>query len=245
MTFLKNIFARIWAFWGLISFVVTFLIIIGPSMLSHLYKDEKEGQDFFIKVSKIWIDIWLWLIGCPLKVMGRENFENNKNYIVVYNHNAFLDVPLSAPYVPGGNKTIAKDSFLKIPMFAWFYKRGGIMVNRKDEKSRVRSYDAMKQTLQKGMHMCLYPEGTRNRTDQPLKAFYDGAFKLAVDTKKEIIACVILGTKKAMPIHKTFYLLPTKLKMIFLPPVSSENIDAKSLNKKIHDMMLNVIMSQQ
>jgi 1-acyl-sn-glycerol-3-phosphate acyltransferase len=102
----------------------------------------------------------------------------------------------------------------------------------------------MKQTLQKGMHMCLYPEGTRNRTDQPLKAFYDGAFKLAVDTKKEIIACVILGTKKAMPIHKTFYLLPTKLKMIFLPPVSSENIDVKGLNKKIHDQMLNVITSQ-
>jgi 1-acyl-sn-glycerol-3-phosphate acyltransferase len=244
MTILKNIFARIWAFWGLISFMVTFLIIIGPSMLSHLYKDEKEGQDFFIKVSKIWIDVWLWLICCPLKVIGRENFEQNKNYIVVYNHNAFLDVPLSAPYVPGGNKTIAKDSFLKIPMFAWFYKRGGIMVNRKDEKSRVRSYDAMKQTLQKGMHMCLYPEGTRNRTDQPLKAFYDGAFKLAVDTKKEIIACVILGTKKAMPIHKTFYLLPTKLKMIFLPPVSSENIDVKGLNKKIHDQMLNVITSQ-
>jgi 1-acyl-sn-glycerol-3-phosphate acyltransferase len=244
MTFLKNIFARIWSLWGLISFVITFLIIIGPSMLSYLYKDEKEGQDYFIKISKIWIDIWLWLILCPLKVKGRENFMQNKNYIVVYNHNAFLDVPLSAPYVPGGNKTIAKDSFLKIPMFAWFYKRGGIMVNRKDEKSRVRSYEAMKQTLQKGMHMCLYPEGTRNRTDKPLKAFYDGAFKLAVDSKKAIIPCVILGTKKAMPIHKTFYLLPTKLTMIFLPPVSSENTDVKSLNHKVHDMMLKVIESQ-
>ncbi len=245
MTIFKNIFARIWAFWGLISFMVTFLIIIGPSMLSHLYKDEKKGQDFFIKVSKIWMTVWLWLVGCSVKVFGKENFVANKNYVVVFNHNAFLDVPLSAPYVPGGNKTIAKDSFTKIPIFAWFYKRGGIMVNRKDEKSRVRSYEAMKQTLQMGIHMCLYPEGTRNKTDKPLKEFYDGAFKLAIDSEKEIIACVILGTKKAMPIHKTFYLLPTKLKMIFLPPVSSENIDVKSLNKKIHDMMLNVIMSQQ
>jgi 1-acyl-sn-glycerol-3-phosphate acyltransferase len=244
MQFLKNIFARIWAVWGLISFVITFLIIIGPSMLSHLYKDEKRGQDFFIKVSKIWISVWLRLIGCPLTVVGKECFEKDKNYVVVYNHNAFLDVPLSAPFVPGGNKTIAKDSFLKVPIFAWFYKRGGIMVNRKDPNSRVKSFEAMKVILQKGMHVCLYPEGTRNRTDAPIKEFFDGAFKLAIDSKKEIIPCVILGTKKAMPINKTMYLLPTKLTMIFLSPVSSENIPVKELNKKVHDMMYKVFVEK-
>lgn len=245
MNLLKNIFARIWALWGLITFIVSFLIIIGPSMISHLYKDEKEGQDFFINVSRGWMRFWLFIVGCPLKVIGRENFKKGHTYIVVYNHNAFLDVPLSAPFVPSGNKTIAKDTFAKVPIFAWFYKRGGIMVNRKDEKSRVRSYEAMKQTLQKGIHMCLYPEGTRNRTNKPLKEFYDGAFKLAVDTKNEIVPCVIIGTNKAMPIHKTFYFLPTKLKMIFLPPVSSENIDAKSLNKKVYDIMYDTFVAAQ
>jgi 1-acyl-sn-glycerol-3-phosphate acyltransferase len=237
MNFLKNIFARIWALWGLITFVLSFLIIVWPSMLSYLYKNEKEGQIFFIKVSRIWMSIWLHLIGCPVKIIGKENFKKDKNYVVVFNHNAFLDVPLSAPFIPGGNKTIAKDSFAKVPIFAWFYKRGGIMVNRKDEKSRVRSYEEMKTVLQKGIHMCLYPEGTRNRTEKPLKEFYDGAFKLAVDAGKEIIPCIIIGTKKAMPIHKTFYLMPTKLKMIFLPEVSSANIDAKTLNKKVYDIM--------
>jgi 1-acyl-sn-glycerol-3-phosphate acyltransferase len=165
--------------------------------------------------------------------------------VVVYNHNAFLDVPLSAPFVPGGNKTIAKDSFAKIPIFAWFYKRGGIMVNRKDEKSRIRSLEEMKVVLQKGMHMCLYPEGTRNRTDKPLKDFHNGAFKLAIDANKEIIPCVLLGTKKAMPINKTMYLLPTKLKMIFLPAVSSENIDVKTLNKKVYDIMYDVYTKEE
>ncbi len=228
-----------WALWGLITFLISFLIILGPSMLAYFYKNEKHGQDFFIKVSRIWMRIWLPLIGCPVKIIGKENFKKDKNYVVVFNHNAFLDVPLSAPFVPGGNKTIAKDSFAKIPVFAWFYKRGGIMVNRKDEKSRVRSYEEMKAVLQKGIHMCLYPEGTRNRTDKPLKEFYDGAFKLAIDSGKDIIPCVIIGTKKAMPINKTMYLLPTKLKMIFLPAVSSENIDAKMLNKKVYDLMYN------
>ena len=244
MRIIKNILGGIWATWGLITFVVTFLIIIGPSMISHLFKDFKKGQDFFIAVSRVWMRFWLFLVGCPVKVMGKENFKKGENYIVVYNHNAFLDVPLSAPFVPGGNKTIAKDTFLKVPIFAWFYKRGGIMVKRNDPQSRVKSYEAMKDILQQGIHMCLYPEGTRNRTDKPLKEFYDGAFKLAIDTKKEIIPCLIIGTKEAMPIHKTFYLKPTKLKMIYLPAVSSENIDVKELNNKVHRIMLDNLEAQ-
>jgi 1-acyl-sn-glycerol-3-phosphate acyltransferase len=117
MNFFKNIFARIWAIWGLITFIFTFLIIIGPSMISHLFREEKNGQTFFIKVSKIWMNIWLSLIGCPVRVYGKFNFQKGKKYIVVFNHNALLDIPLSAPYTPGANKTIGKASFSKVPIF--------------------------------------------------------------------------------------------------------------------------------
>ena len=110
MKIIKNVFARIWAVWGLVSFVLTFLIIFLPSMIAYLIK-EPAGQRYFIFISRIWMNIWLPLIGCPLTVKGKENFKANTNYVVVFNHNTLLDVPLSAPYVPGGNKTIAKSSF--------------------------------------------------------------------------------------------------------------------------------------
>lgn len=237
MNTFKNIFARIWALWGLISFVLTFLIIFIPSMLAYLITDPVKGQYYFIKVSKLWMDIWLPLVGCPVKVTGKENFIGNESYVIVFNHNALLDVPLSAPYVPGANKTIAKASFAKVPLFGLFYKRGSVLVDRKNEKSRIQSYEAMKAVLANGIHMCIYPEGTRNRTSEPLKQFYDGAFKLAVDTKKNIMPCVITGTKKAMPVNKFFYLLPTRLKMHFLPAVSAENITAKELKEKVFEAM--------
>ncbi len=244
MNILKNIFARIWALWGIISFMITFLIIFPISMMVLLFKNKIKGQRYFITVSRIWMQIWLRMIGCPLKISGLQNFKKNENYVVVFNHNALLDVPLSAPFVPGANKTIAKASFARIPIFGLFYSQGSVLVDRKNEKSRIKSLDAMKNVLISGMHMCIYPEGTRNRTGQPLKAFYDGAFKLAIDTNKDVIPCVIKGTKKAMPIDKTFYLLPTKLYMQFLPAISSQGNSAKQLKEEVFNIMLQVYTSK-
>ena len=242
MKIIKNIFARIWALWGLVSFIITFLVIFLPSMASYL-TDEPRGQYYFIKVSKYWMNCWLFLIGCPVRVSGKENFISGSAYVIVFNHNALLDVPLSAPYVPGPNKTIAKASFAKIPLFGWFYSKGSVLVDRENERSRVKSFDAMKKVLAAGMHMCIYPEGTRNRTAEPIKQFYDGAFRLAVAAKKDIIPCVILGTKKAMPINKSFYLLPTPLRMQFLPAISSENIPVKELKEKVYETMKEYYMA--
>ena len=239
MNIAKNIFGRIWAFWGLATFLITFLLIFIPSMLSHLM-DEVKGQKYFIAVSKTWMNVWLFLVGCPVKVTGKENFKPGFAYIVVFNHNALLDVPLSAPYVPGPNKTIAKASFAKIPLFGWFYSRGSILVDRKNEKSRTKSFDAMKKVLAKGMHMCIYPEGARNRTSEPIKPFYDGAFRLAANTKKDIIPCVITGTKKAMPINKKFFLLPVRLKMQFLPAETSADKTVAELKEKVYSEMRKV-----
>ena len=242
MKIIKNIFARIWALWGLVSFIITFLVIFLPSMASYL-TDEPRGQYYFIKVSKYWMNCWLFLIGCPVRVSGKENFISGSAYVIVFNHNALLDVPLSAPYVPGPNKTIAKASFARIPLFGWFYSKGSVLVDRENERSRVKSFDAMKKVLAAGMHMCIYPEGTRNRTAEPIKQFYDGAFRLAVAAKKDIIPCVILGTKKAMPINKSFYLLPTPLRMQFLPAISSENIPVKELKEKVYETMKEYYMA--
>ncbi|MFY8129344.1 MAG: lysophospholipid acyltransferase family protein [Chitinophagaceae bacterium] len=239
-----QVFARIWALWGLLSFVGTFLIIFLPSMLSHLMP-YKKGQDYFIAVSRWWMRVWLALIACPLKVRGLENFKPNENYIVTYNHNTFLDVPLSCPFMPSGNVTIAKKSFAKVPIFGWFYKRGSILVDRNSDKSRRESFEQMKQVLAAGLHMGIYPEGTRNRTNEPLKKFYDGAFKLAVDTQKEILPCVMFNTSTALPTHKTFWLLPTKLYMQFLPPIASKGKSSDELKSEVFNCMYNEFVNNK
>lgn len=183
------------------------------------------------------MSVWLTLIASPLKVVGKENFQKGKNYVVVCNHNSLMDVPVTTPFVPGANKTIAKKSFTKAPVFGWVYKRGAVLVDRNSEESRRQSFQEMKETLSEGLHMVIYAEGTRNRTTDPLKSFHNGAFKLAVETQKDIIPTVIFNTRKVLPLDKTFYLWPHRLEMHFLPPVSAENISSKDLKEKVFKIM--------
>ena len=205
-------------------------------MITWLMPDP-AGQKVFIGIARIWMNIWLRLVGCPVTVKGKENFRPGASYIVTCNHNSLLDVPLSSPFIPGGNKTIAKTSFAKIPLFGFYYMKGSVLVNRKSEKSRRVSFEKMKTILQKGIHMCIYPEGTRNRTNEPLKKFYDGAFKLAVATDTAIIPAVIFNTKKALPTNRSFYFLPHKLKMHFLEPVPVAGQTAEQLKEKVFEIM--------
>lgn len=236
MNIFKAVFARIWAFWGLLSFIATFLVILIPSLLTALIPDPK-GMEYFIKLARIWMNTWLFMIGCPVSVRGKYHFKKGQTYIVTCNHNSLLDIPLSSPFIPGANQTIAKKEFTKVPLFGWYYERGSVIVDRKSDASRRKSFELMKASLEKGFHMCIYPEGTRNRTAAPLKNFYDGAFKLAADSGHSIIPAVILNTKKALPANKFFYLLPHALAIHFLEPIEVNGQSASVLKEMVYNKM--------
>lgn len=236
MKAIKKIAYVLMALWALLTFIITFLIIFIPSMLCWLIPEPK-GQGVFIGIARLWMNIWLPLVGCPLKVKGKENFQKGRTYIVTCNHNSFMDVPISCPFIPGPNKTIAKSDFLKVPLFGFYYMKGAVLVNRNSEESRRKSYDRMKAVLQKGMHMSVYPEGTRNRTTEPLKKFHDGAFRLAVETGTAIIPAVIFNTKKVLPAGQGFSFHPHKLEMHFLPPVETANKSTEQLKEEVFRIM--------
>lgn len=237
MIFIKNILSRFFALWALITFIITFLIIYIPSMITWLIPEPK-GQDLFIRIARFWMNIWLNLTGCPITVKGKENFAKGKVYIVTCNHNSVMDIPLSCPYIPGANKTIAKSSFAKIPLFGLFYMKGSVLVDRKSDNSRRQSFEKMRQVLNNGMHMSIYPEGTRNRTSDPLKKFHDGAFKLAIDTQKAIIPAIIFNTKEVLPPGKSFYFQPKKLQIHFLAPIEVKEGDSyTTLKEKVFIIM--------
>ncbi len=237
-TMIKNIFARIWALWTALAFVGTMLIFFIPFLLFVYPLRDPKRNIRFLKFARVWMGVFLPLCGCPMRIRGSHHFAKGENYIVCCNHNSFMDIPVSSPAIPGGNKTIAKTGFAKVPLFGLIYKTGSVLVDRKSESSRKNSFIEMRKVLQMGLHMCIYPEGTRNRTDQPLKTFHDGAFKLAVDTRKAIIPALIFHTRKIMPAHKTFYVFPHPIDIHFLAPIPVEQNDThETLKQRVFNIM--------
>jgi len=234
---LKNLFSKIFAGWALVIFVITLLPVALLMWIIGLISEPKRTSIFRI-ISKVWMQIFFLLTGCSLKISGKEYFKKGEKYIVACNHNSLMDVPVTTPFIPGANKTIAKSEMAKIPLFGLIYKRGSVLVDRKDKNSRRDSFARMKNVLSLGMHMCIYPEGTRNKTELPLKEFHDGAFKLAVETGTSIIPAILFNTKKVLPPGKIFYFFPAKMEMHFLPPVEvnrEENYEI--LKEKVHHIM--------
>jgi len=234
---LKDIFGRIFAFWGLLLFGVTMLIVVIPIWLTSFVKEPK-GTEIFRRISRVWMDVFLLMIGSPIKVNGSNNFKKGETYVVVCNHKSMMDVPLSTPHIPGPNKTIAKKELATIPIFGLIYKRGSILVDRKSDESRRKSFEEMKRVLETGMHMCIYPEGTRNKTNNPLKSFYDGAFKLASATGHFIIPALIFNTEKVLPSNRKFFVWPSRVSIHFLPPVPvTKNQDVAVLRDQVFKIM--------
>ncbi|MFM7838649.1 MAG: lysophospholipid acyltransferase family protein [Chitinophagaceae bacterium] len=234
---LQSITARLMALWALLSFLGTFLLFFIPAMFTYCWPEPKSSI-LFTRIARLWMDIWLPLVGCPLTLSGTEHFTKGQTYIITCNHNSLLDVPLSSPYIPGGNKTIAKKSLSKIPIFGQFYRKGAVLVDRKSEASRKESYQRMKATLEKGIHMCIYPEGTRNKTSQPLAPFHLGAFRLAVETQTPVIPAIILHTREALPADRFFYFRPRRLALHFLPPVHPKpGKEATALKDEVYAQM--------
>jgi 1-acyl-sn-glycerol-3-phosphate acyltransferase len=180
---------------------------------------------------------FLNLVGCPLSVKGREYFKKGQNYVIICNHNSLMDVPVTTPFMPNANKTIAKKSFASVPIFGWIYALGSVLVDRNSTESRRKSFDKMRKVLAIGLDMVIYPEGTRNRSNKPLKPFFDGAFRLAVAADKPIMPALIFNTNRALPAHKPFFMLPCKLEMHFMPPVEVTGKKVTDLKQELFDQM--------
>ncbi len=238
---MKNILGRLYAFWLMLCFAITLLLVAIPTAFFHYtIKDEVKKTTAILKGYRVWMGILMPMVFCRVTLKGRNHFRKGQNYIVVCNHNALFDILVSTPSVPGASKTLAKEELAHIPVFGLVYRSGSILVNRKNARSRAESMEKMKETLARGMHLILYPEGTRNKTDAPLKSFHDGAFALAIEMQKPIIPSLLFNTGKILPSGKKFFALPYPVPMHFLEPVSVEGLTMKDvpvLKEKIFRMM--------
>lgn len=239
MNIFKRIAGHLYFFGGMILFVATMLIAIIPASIALLLPEPRRAR-IIHPTYRIWMGVFLPLVGCPVRRKGKEHFKKGENYVVVVNHNSLVDIPVSTPWIPGPNKTLAKVEMAKIPLFGVIYRAGSILVDRKAENSKKESFTHMQQTLKMGLHLCLYPEGTRNKTSAPLQEFYEGAFVAAIRAQKPIMPAVIFGTRDILPNHPKLWARPKVIRYHFLEPVPTKGLsmsDRHELKERIYKLM--------
>ena len=98
----------------------------------------------------------------------------------------------------------------------------------------------MKSILKKGISIVVFPEGTFNMTPDPLKDFYDGAFRVAIDAQMSIKPFLLLDMYDRLNYKSVFSLTPGKSRAIFLEEIPVEGLvqkDLPVLKQKVYDLM--------
>jgi 1-acyl-sn-glycerol-3-phosphate acyltransferase len=128
----------------------------------------------------------------------------------------------------------------RIPIFGTIYKNTVVTVDRSSPENRSRSVQLLKSLLMKGISVLVFPEGTFNETGQPLKDFYDGAFRIAIETGTPIMPVLLLDMYDRMHTSSVFSLNPGRSRAIFLPEISVEGLtpsDVPALKKQVYQVM--------
>jgi len=134
------------------------------------------------------------------RVTGHVPDDPRRPYVVVANHESFVDILLIC-HVPMEMKWMSKSEFFKIPMLGWAMRLAGdIRLDRGDKKSGARALAECRDRLDKKVSVMIFPEGTRSKTGE-LGEFKDGAFRVAVQSGVPILPLAVLGTRDALIKH--------------------------------------------
>jgi 1-acyl-sn-glycerol-3-phosphate acyltransferase len=137
--------------------------------------------------------------GIKVRVVGLEHVPVGEACIFVSNHVSNLDPPVLLPAIPGMTSVFLKRSLMKIPLLGTAMRMGRFVpVSRGHSKEEAqRSVEAAADALRSGLHITIFPEGTRS-TDGKLLPFKNGAFFLAAETGAPMVPVVIRGTAEMM-----------------------------------------------
>lgn len=169
----------------------------------------------------------LWITGAKVQVMGLEHVPKDQAVLYVGNHQSFFDILLTYSRCPGLTGYVAKDGMKKIPLLStWMRRLYCLFLNRDDIKEGLKTILTGIEQVKKGISICIFPEGTRNRHPEgPMLPFKEGSMKIAEKSGCLIIPMAITGSANIFE-HQFPKIRPAKVILEY-----GEPIDLKQLTK--------------
>jgi len=161
-------------------------------------------------------------------------------YVICANHGSYLDI--LHMYSTGLDFFLfmGKYELLKWPLLGMFFRRMNIAVNRGNRTEAVKALVHAARSIDKGICVALFPEGTIPATAPRMQRFKDGAFNLAIEKQVPIVPVTFLD-------HWKLFGEPGELlsrghpgfahvvRHPFIPTAGMTLADKEALRRRVHD----------
>ena len=233
-------FKKLWALYAVILFLVLMTLSVPVLLFNMIVTPGTRALRRNIwYLYHAFTPVFLTLVGIRLRVEGREHLDPKQSYVIVGNHCSSLDFILNAHSFPGVFRFLAKQELQKIPVFGWVVKKMCLIVDRSSDMSRARSVVALKQQLAEGWSIFIYPEGSRNRTEEPLGHFHDGAFRIAIQTGAPLAVQTLVNISDIT--SNGAGLWPGTVRVVWEMPIPTEGTkgeDVTALKERAEGLMM-------
>lgn len=178
-----------------VLFVVLFLILTIPVMIVE-YIIGKFNPDLKSR-SSLAIVNWafrcvLFFAGTKITVIGEENVPKDTPVLYIGNHRSYFDIVMTYVRVPRLTGYIAKKEMIKIPLLSvWMKYLHCLFLDRENIKEGLKTILEAIEKIKSGISICIFPEGTRNKTVDTFLEFHEGSFKIAEKSGCPIIPMAI------------------------------------------------------
>ena len=177
------------------TFVTLFLIVSLPIQLVEFIigKFNPGVKDRSSLAIVNWaFRVVLFLSGVSVTVLGEENVPKDEAVLYIGNHRSYFDIIMTYVRVPRPTGYMAKIGMLRVPSLStWMKYLHCIFLDRSDIKAGMKSILDAVEKVKSGISICIFPEGTRNRTEDTLLEFHGGSFKIAEKSGCPIVPMTI------------------------------------------------------
>ncbi len=192
-----NVIKSIWVWLSSITFILLAFPVAVILWLLSLAFDSR----------RIMNNQWMVIQGIVLTKMspfwkviteGREKIDHKQAYIIVPTHQSMLDI-VFFNMLRHRLRWVSKVEVFRAPLVGWEMRMTKyIELVRGNKSSVIKMMEKCVESLQEGVSIVIFPEGTRSLTGA-IGKFKTGAFQLAVKTDKPLLPVLIDGTGEILP----------------------------------------------
>ena len=182
----------------LVVLAVVLYLIFSIPVLSYLKNLEKKDLVRWI------LGIVRDLAGITYEVRGLEHIPSDRAVLYVGNHRSYFDIVMGYTTVPAPTGFIAKKEMIGIPLLSqWMVQMNCLFLDRSNIKEGLKTILTGIEKVKGGISMWIFPEGTRNKSEDPadLMEFHEGSLKIAEKSGCPVIPVAITGTDDVFERH--------------------------------------------